>query len=130
MAQLASVRLSEREIPGSILGDLNVCFDFPLIRVAIALIPTLNKVTSPLPLPNYYRWFIKGFVQMASYFNKLTNKNAKFDWTPESQTSLDCVKNGLVLAPVLAYPEFKLLFHLYVDASQTSCTRFDRKLLP
>ena len=33
MAQLASARLSEREVPGSI----NVCFDYPLIRVAIAL---------------------------------------------------------------------------------------------
>ena len=37
VAQLASARLSEREVPGSILSDLNVCFDFPLIRVAIAL---------------------------------------------------------------------------------------------
>ena len=39
VAQMASARLSEREIPGSILGDFNVCFDFPLIRVAIALNP-------------------------------------------------------------------------------------------
>ena len=37
VAQLASAWLSEREVPGSILGDLNVCFDFPLILVAIAL---------------------------------------------------------------------------------------------
>ena len=37
MAQMALARLSEREVPGSILGDFNVCFDFPLIRVAIAL---------------------------------------------------------------------------------------------
>ena len=37
MAQLASARLSEREVPGSIFSDFNVCFDFPLIRVAIAL---------------------------------------------------------------------------------------------
>ena len=37
VAQLASVRLSEREVSGSIFRDLNVCFDFPLIRVAIAL---------------------------------------------------------------------------------------------
>ena len=37
MAQLASARLSEREVSGSILSDLHVCFDFPLIRVAIAL---------------------------------------------------------------------------------------------
>ena len=36
VAQLASARLSEREVPGSILGDLNVCFDFPLILVAKA----------------------------------------------------------------------------------------------
>ena len=37
MAQMASARLSEREVPRSILSDFNVCFDFPLIRVAIAL---------------------------------------------------------------------------------------------
>ena len=35
--QLASARLSEREVSCSILSHLNVCFDFPLIRVAIAL---------------------------------------------------------------------------------------------
>ena len=37
MALLISARLSEQEVPGSILGDFNVCFDFPLIRVVIAL---------------------------------------------------------------------------------------------
>ena len=36
MAQLATARLSEQEVPGSILGDFNVCFDFPLLPVAIA----------------------------------------------------------------------------------------------
>ena len=37
VAQLVGARLSEREVPGSIFGDFNVCFDFPLILVAIAL---------------------------------------------------------------------------------------------
>ena len=37
VAQLASAWLCEREVPGSIFSDFNVCFDFPLIRVAIAL---------------------------------------------------------------------------------------------
>ena len=37
VAQLARARLSEREIPGSIFSDFNVCFDFPLIPVAMAL---------------------------------------------------------------------------------------------
>ena len=37
VVQLVSVRLSEQEVSGSILGDFNVCFDFPLIHVAVAL---------------------------------------------------------------------------------------------
>ena len=37
MAQLAGARLLEREVSDSIFSDFNVCFDFPLIRVAIAL---------------------------------------------------------------------------------------------
>ena len=37
VAQLASARLSEQAVPTSIPGNLNVGFDFPLIRVAIAL---------------------------------------------------------------------------------------------
>ena len=37
MAQLASARLSEREVPGSIFSDFKVCFDFPLVNVAIAI---------------------------------------------------------------------------------------------
>ena len=37
MAQLVGAQLSEQEVPSSILGDFNVCFNFPLIRVAIAL---------------------------------------------------------------------------------------------
>ena len=37
VAQLASARLSEQGVPSSILGDFNVCFHFPLTRIAIAL---------------------------------------------------------------------------------------------
>ena len=37
VAQLASARLSEQGVPNSILGDFNICFHFPLTRVAIAL---------------------------------------------------------------------------------------------
>ena len=35
VAQLASARLSEREVPGSIFSDFNACFEFPLIRVRL-----------------------------------------------------------------------------------------------
>ena len=45
MAQLACARVSEREVPGSILRDFNVCFDFPLILVAIALNTRVKRRT-------------------------------------------------------------------------------------
>ena len=35
MALLVSVQLSGQEVLGSIRSDFNICFDFPLIRVAI-----------------------------------------------------------------------------------------------
>ena len=37
VAELVGVRPSEQEVPTLILGDFDVCFDFPQIRVAIAL---------------------------------------------------------------------------------------------
>ena len=37
VAQLACARLSEQGVPSSNLSDFNVCFHFPLTRVAIAL---------------------------------------------------------------------------------------------
>ena len=78
VAELVSARPSELDVPGSIQGDSNVCFDFLLICVALALntrkmehrqrkggkvrteghkfisnychvLPSLNKVALPLP---------------------------------------------------------------------------------
>ena len=37
VAQLACARISEQGVPSSNLSDFNVCFHFPLTRVAIAL---------------------------------------------------------------------------------------------
>ena len=37
VSQLVSARPSELEVPGSIFGDSNACFDFLLICVALAL---------------------------------------------------------------------------------------------
>lgn len=37
VAELVSARLSEKEIPSLILSDFNVCFNIPLIHVAIAV---------------------------------------------------------------------------------------------
>ena len=72
-----------------------------------------------LGLCNYYRRFVKGFALIASPLNKLTSKNAKFSWSPECQTAFETLKQALISAPILSYPDFRLPFHLFVDASQT-----------
>lgn len=41
----------------------------------------------------------------------------KFTWTDECQTAFDTLKTALTQAPILAYPDFTVPFHLYVDAS-------------
>lgn len=72
-----------------------------------------------LGLCNYYRRFVKGFAQIASPLNKLTSKHAKFSWSPDCQTAFESLKQALTSAPILSYPDFRLPFHLFVDASQT-----------
>ena len=83
-------------------------------------IPTnTTGVKAFLGLCNYYRRFIKGFAQIAAPLNRLTSKNVPFQWTNDCQQALDHLKQALISAPILAYPDFSLPFHLYVDASQT-----------
>ena len=79
----------------------------------------VSGVKAFLGLCNYYCRFIKGFAQIALPLNRLTSKNMEFEWTPDCRKAFETLKSALVLAPVLSYPNFKMPFHLYVDASQT-----------
>ena len=53
-------------------------------------------------------------------FNKLTNKGIKFTWADKCQTPFDTLKSAVTQAPILAYPDFHLLFHLHVGASDNA----------
>ena len=44
-------------------------------------------------------------------------KNAKFQWTAQCQNAFDTLKQSLILAPILSFPDFTSPFELYVDAS-------------
>lgn len=81
-------------------------------------IPKNTKgVRSFLGLANYYRRFVKGFATIAAPLNHLLRKHVRFKWDANCQRAFDALKQALVTAPILAFPDFSLPFDLYVDAS-------------
>lgn len=60
---------------------------------------------------------IKNFANIAGPLTALLRKNVKFQWTAECQHAFDTLKQSLISAPILSFPDFTLPFELYVDAS-------------
>ena len=64
-----------------------------------------------------YRKFVRNFAKIASPLNQLTRKGQKFEWTDECEQAFTYLKDALITAPILAYPDFKEKFLVHVDAS-------------
>ena len=83
--------------------------------------PTAPKqVRAFLGLVGYYRKFIKGFAKIAKPLTLLT-RQVKFDWTPEHQAAFIHLKDAIVQAPILHYPNPNKTYIIYTDASDDAC---------
>ncbi|CAG2252792.1 unnamed protein product [Mytilus edulis] len=71
-------------------------------------------------MANYYRKFVKDYACIATPLTSLLKKNIKFNWTLECQRAFDTLKNALISAPILVFPEFDKPFILSTDASEYS----------
>lgn len=81
-------------------------------------IPTnIKEVRSFLGLAGYYRRFIDGFATIGRPLFDVTKQGQEFLWTPQCQEAFDELKQKLVTAPVLIYPDFSKPFILATDAS-------------
>ena len=69
----------------------------------------------------YYRKFIKGFAKIAKPLTLLTRQQVKFDWTPEHHTAFLHLKEAIVQAPILHYPNPEKKYIVYTDASDDAC---------
>ncbi|WVZ51850.1 hypothetical protein U9M48_002953 [Paspalum notatum var. saurae] len=69
------------------------------------------------PKEGYYRRFIKDFSKIAKPMTALTQKNAKFAWSPKCDEAFGTLKKLLTSAPVLAQPDITKPFDVYCDAS-------------
>ena len=45
----------------------------------------------------------------------------KFDWTPEHHTAFLHLKEAIVQAPILHYPNWNKKYIVYIDASDDAC---------
>ena len=80
------------------------------------------SLQSFLGLASYYHRYIPCFADIPAPLYHLTTKGVTFEWSPPCQSAFDNLKDALIQAPILKYPDFTSLakpFHLYTDASAT-----------
>ena len=80
-----------------------------------------KQVRAFLGLVGYYRKFIKGFAKIAKPLTLLTRQQVKFDWTPTHHTAFLQLKEAIVQAPILHYPNPNKKYIVYTDASDDAC---------
>ena len=66
---------------------------------------TPKQIRAFLGLVGYYRKFIKGFDQNSKPLTLLTHQQVKFDWTPLHHTTFLNLKEAIIQAPILHYPD-------------------------
>ncbi|KAG7558942.1 Retrotransposon gag domain [Arabidopsis thaliana x Arabidopsis arenosa] len=79
---------------------------------------TLTDTRSFHGLASFYRRFVP---QFSSLMAPITDciKEGSFVWTPTASAAFEVIKKKLSEAPILALPDFSLVFELHCDASKT-----------
>ena len=77
---------------------------------------SVHEVRSFLGLAGYYRRFIPDFSKIAKPMTRLLQKDEKYKWTPECETSFHTLRTLLTTAPVLAQPDIEKPFDVFCDA--------------
>ena len=77
----------------------------------------VKELRSFLGLANYYRKFCRHYSRIVAPLHRLLRDGEKYDWSRECEEAFLKLKNTLMTAPVLAYPDMTKEFILYTDAS-------------
>lgn len=93
------------------MRHVNAVKEFPVPQ-------SVKEVRQFVGLASYYRRFVPGFSKIAEPVYALTKKGAAYTWTDYCQSAFETLKDKLVRAPVLVYPDFTgKEFILETDAS-------------
>ena len=77
----------------------------------------VREVRMFLGLTGYYRKFIPAYATLAGPLHNLTKKDQVFEWTAECQKAFELLKQCLITAPILAYPQRERQSIVDCDAS-------------
>lgn len=66
---------------------------------------------------NYYPRFVPGFPQLVAPLTDLLHKDVAWEWTTVCQEAFKDLKQELITQPIMLYPDFRMSFWLYTDAS-------------
>ena len=90
---------------------------------------SVTEVRSFVGFCSYYRKFIRNFSLIARPLSTLTSKTVKFRWTEECQEAFQELKNKLLSAPIMSFPNETGEFILDTDASDVKRYCVTRKEL-
>ena len=88
-----------------------------------AMHPPVNpkQVRAFLGLVGYYRKFITNFAKIVKPLTMLTRMDVKFEWKETHQYAFMKLKEAIIQAPILRYPDMTKLYIVYTDASNNAC---------
>ena len=74
-----------------------------------------------LGLVGYYRRLIKNFAKIAKPLTMLTRMDVKFEWKETHHSAFMKLKDAIIQAPILRYPNTTKPYIVYTDASDDAC---------
>ena len=103
-------------ILGHIVSRNGISTDEGKVKLILELPPPINYkgVQRFMGHVGYYRRFILFFAEIARPLYKLL---IEFKWSDKCQESYDKLKKALASAPILKQPNWDIIFHVHIDAS-------------
>lgn len=103
---------------GHVISSSGVSTDPKKIQI-ISDSPTpqcVKDLRSFLGMAGYYRKYVRSFGLLSKPLTNLLKKGVVYVWTSEAEASFQALKHALVIARVLALPNFSKTFELETDA--------------
>ena len=77
-----------------------------------------KEIKQFLGLCGYYRKFVPCFADISRPLAKLTGHKVEWDWCTKCDLSFEMMKDFMISAPILKYPDTTKLYTIFTDASK------------